>query len=540
MSEDLTGYVINFQLDGKDHSHRVSKERTILGRSPTCDIVVKQEKVSRRHIEISRVGDGWVVKDLKSANGTQLNGIELVDESALNHGDRIRIGDVDIEFRTVAQNRTQMHRVVLEGAEPERHNKTAVFDLASLNEISQLGSTKSAASVEGAAWAIGLFNQATEALLSSRVLDEVLDRVMDIVFEHLPVQRGVIALYDPESGLQPRVSRSADGGRNQTIRISESVAMEAIRKEQSILVGDPAMDDKFSNEESILAMKITSAMCSPMWHDGAIAGIIYVDCQDVRQVFSEEDLRLLSSFGMYAAIAVEQMRLRRKVEREERLRERLERYNSPNVVERIRNGMMTTAQQIIGDWLAEEREVTVLFSDLCGFTSTSERMEPEEVARLLNRVFDRLTSAIFLEDGTLDKFMGDGMMAFFGAPEDQEDHAHRAVRAALLMQKELDHLNAEDDAPTILMRVGVNTGRVIAGDIGSAQRRDYTVIGDSVNVASRLESSVAKPGQVVIGQTTYELVKDAFECRALGGMRLKGKEQTVEAYLVLGNRSEDV
>jgi adenylate cyclase len=188
---------------------------------------------------------------------------------------------------------------------------------------------------------------------------------------------------------------------------------------------------------------------------------------------------------------------------------------------------------------ADERDVTVLFADLKGFTSLAEQMRSSEVVRMLNRVFERLTEAVFEFEGTLDKFRGDGMMAFFGAPLPQADHAERAVRAALRMQELLEQLNGEVAAEHHLgMRIGVNSGQVVVGDIGSPQRKDYTVIGDAVNVASRLESSVAQPGQVVIGPATFERLGPTLDCRELDEIFLKGKSRSVRPYLVLGEGPE--
>lgn len=183
----------------------------------------------------------------------------------------------------------------------------------------------------------------------------------------------------------------------------------------------------------------------------------------------------------------------------------------------------------------EERELSILFADLSGFTSMSETMTPTEVASFLNEVFERLTLAIFEEDGTVDKFIGDSIMAIFGAPVSQDDHALRAVRSAVRMQHELDKYNLEVfGSHKIRMRIGVNSGPAVAGEIGSAKRRDYTVIGDTVNVASRLESSVAKPHQVVIGERTYEAVKDVIVCKPLEPCSVKGKAEPILSYLVVG------
>lgn len=268
-------------------------------------------------------------------------------------------------------------------------------------------------------------------------------------------------------------------------------------------------------------------------------GLLYVDTHRPGDRFVAHDLELVTALALLAAVGIEQVRLRDDVERERAIRARLSRYSSPRVVDQIVAGVSgPLAQGHGGEMLAEQREVTVLFADLSGFTPMAESMEPAKVIQVLNQVFEQLTRAVFQYDGTLDKYMGDALMAIFGAPLPQADHAQRAIRVALLMQRMLEQSNrARPQGKPLRMRIGINSGCAVVGDIGSPIRKDYTVIGDAVNVASRLETSVARPGQVVIGPATYELVKGTFDCRPLPEIRLKGKQHPVRPYLVLETES---
>jgi adenylate cyclase len=156
------------------------------------------------------------------------------------------------------------------------------------------------------------------------------------------------------------------------------------------------------------------------------------------------------------------------------------------------------------------------------------------VALLLNDYLSRMTDVIFKYEGTLDKYIGDAIMAVFGAPLDMPDHAQRAIRTAVEMQERLAEWNAERrEGPAFRIRIGINSGRAVAGEIGSVNKKEYTVLGDTVNTASRLESAVAKPGSVVIGEQTLKLVEGLFECRPLGAFSLKGKAKDVLAYEVV-------
>jgi adenylate cyclase len=182
----------------------------------------------------------------------------------------------------------------------------------------------------------------------------------------------------------------------------------------------------------------------------------------------------------------------------------------------------------------EKREVTVLFGDLRGFTPIAETLDPQDAVDVLNVFLTLVVDAVFELSGTLDKFRGDGIMAFFGAPLAHEDDPSRAVRCALLMQERLKGVTFRKFPDLRLhMGIGINTGIVIAGNIGSERRMDYTVIGDEVNTAQRFESN-AGPGQILITGNTYERIKGSVQVRDLGALRVKGKNEGVTAYDVLG------
>ena len=180
----------------------------------------------------------------------------------------------------------------------------------------------------------------------------------------------------------------------------------------------------------------------------------------------------------------------------------------------------------------------MLFADVRGFTSFSESRTPEEVVATLNEYFGEVVEVIAVQEGVLDKFIGDGLMAVFDAPIDQPDHAERAVRTGLGMQAAVAAMNARRAArgqPPVEIGIGVNTGPAVSGNLGSLKRMEYTVIGDSVNLASRLEHH-AKKGQVLIGKSTYELVKDRFVCESAGAVPIKGKQDPVEIWSCLAPR----
>jgi len=211
------------------------------------------------------------------------------------------------------------------------------------------------------------------------------------------------------------------------------------------------------------------------------------------------------------------------------LRSRLTRYHSPTLVEEL-----LASKEGRGSMPPVEREVSVLFADIVAFSTRTERMAPPAVSRLLNGLFSELVEIVFSHEGTLDKFLGDGMMAIFGAPNDLPDHASKAVECAMAMQKRVAELDVrEGSTEPMRLRIGINSGVVIAGDIGSERRVEYTVLGNTVNVAARLEALVAQPGQIVIGPATQAALRPNIATEPLGPQSLKGIREPVPAFRVV-------
>jgi adenylate cyclase len=256
-------------------------------------------------------------------------------------------------------------------------------------------------------------------------------------------------------------------------------------------------------------------------------GVIYLETSLNKGGFKREDEHLLSAMANFAAVGIQR-------EREAKFRQRLERYHSPQVVSQILRSSQSKEAPALQ---AQRCQISVLFADISGFTRMSEGMEPMVLAGILNRTFEAMTDTIFSRGGTLDKYIGDAIMAFFGAPNPDADHARHAVDAAVAMQEALYTLNAmrPEGYPELRMRIGINSGEAFAGDIGCEKRMDYTVMGSTVNLASRLESSVARPGQIVVGPQTAELLGEE-KLRQLGAFSLKGIEQEVRPFEVLWTR----
>jgi adenylate cyclase len=185
------------------------------------------------------------------------------------------------------------------------------------------------------------------------------------------------------------------------------------------------------------------------------------------------------------------------------------------------------------------REVTVLFADIRGFTAMSERMDPENVVATLNRYLGVVIERILNNGGMINKFAGDSIMAVWNAPQDQSDYALMAVKAALESQQAVADMPQESDQTQVQFGMGINTGPVLAGNIGAEGRAEYTIIGDAVNLASRLCSN-APGGQIWIGPRTHEQVKSEVDVEELEPQYFKGKAEAISAYRVLGMRNKGV
>jgi adenylate cyclase len=222
------------------------------------------------------------------------------------------------------------------------------------------------------------------------------------------------------------------------------------------------------------------------------------------------------------------------VERKEKnfVRSTLERYVNPAVVQEV------ISRGIDLSLGGKHRTITILFSDVRGFTGLSERLSPETMVEILNQHFTASSEIILNSGGTLDKFIGDAIMAFWGAPAPREDHALAAVKAALEIQmaaKALDKLLQERLGERFMIGVGINTGDAVVGHIGSPRRMGYTAVGDPTNLASRVESLTKDyQAEILITQTTYDLVKDQIEAESLGRVPVKGRKETTIIYRVIG------
>jgi len=514
------------------------------GRAADNDVVLVAEEVSRHHARLCRRGGQVVLVDLKSLNGTFVNRQRIVervlsdnDEVWLGgkcritfHGDFVPVQEAEAGPPKSSVVKSELDRIRARMDQAANH----LTLLGNRSVAGQPPSTKEATPEElvnmsRAYRRLEALYRTSKLIASEFDLSKRLAAVLDNVMEVLEAERGFVMLRDAnDDSLDVSVARGMGRELNSGAP-SMGIARRAAIEGEPVLMLDAGTDHQFGMRESIIVQNIVSAMCVPLQIEDRILGSIYVDTSAAGFAFNEEDLELFASLAAQSAMAIENVRLYEQMLAVERKRANLGRFLSPAIVDEV---MKEDSTLELG---GRKRVATMMFCDIRGFTPMTERIAPTLLVDLLNEHFTAMTEIVFELKGTLDKYIGDEIMAVFGSPLAGEDDAERAVHAALAMQAKNAELNtqrAEKGWPEFKLGIGIDTGDVIAGYIGSPMRMEFTVVGDHVNTARRF-CSLAKEDQVVIGESTYERVRDLVTAESIGSVALRGKRLPVNAYLVL-------
>ncbi|KAJ3291532.1 hypothetical protein HDU76_007260 [Blyttiomyces sp. JEL0837] len=477
-------FINDTSFGGKNHFPLI-REETSIGRKDDNHIVLLDGKVSKYHAIVQRKENGviiltlddvqsnprYYIKDRNSSNGVRINNA-LIDPDRfykLNDGDKVLIGSINVTFRDECHDTEER-----ESAEKEvDENVKLVTILPSEKRYEETNTgnlgTHYVKLREGKA------NEGKEILLSSTILRKVFDSRVSLVTRD--------AYEDPMLG-----------------------------KAASVKYG-----------------QIRSVICVPLIAHNKVHGILHLDSRDrINSSFSSKDLSLVKAISNQTATAIENMLLIKEVEQKARITEQLSRFLAPHVVDKMaqRNLISSSGRELVG---------TIIFVDIRGFTNFSEKVGPAEVVNLLNDYFERLVRIVFKYEGVVDKYIGDALMAVFGTLEEEKDAEYRSVAAALEFKttiKEMNEDRVRRGKEAISIGVGVNTGELVAGFIGSIQRLEYTCIGDTVNTSSRI-CDMAKQDQVYISETTYEAIKDYVTVEPVGYRQFKGKRKEVMIYEAL-------
>jgi len=546
---------------GTAHRVELGEGETLIGRATNCHIVLNVASVSRHHARLRVSGDRCTLSDAGSTYGTHLNGAPLTGEAPLKAGDTFHCGVVAFTFEQIVSTPPLLadnHELLQDSASIVlRIDDAALGIVKEGSAVAPAGHPIPDASAAGGRpeerrgapdrrraqvpfsgpdrrsgrdrrqrRLLRLLSEISKTLVEVLPLGQVLSRVVDLVFEVVPAERTFLLLRDSaDEGVTARVRRARDGSTPEST-LSRTIINTVMREHVAMLADDARYDARLGGVGSIHAMvNIRSFMCAPLWNRNEVIGVLYTDNPRSKR-FVPEDLDVFAALANYAAVAIEQARMTEQLQIEMQRRERLSRYHSPSVVNRILSG----TEPADAGFETAERDLSVMFTDLVGFTTRSENMAPIAVSRLLNHFFAQMADQLFEFDGTLDKFIGDGILAVFGAPLPQPDHADRAIEAALGMRAALARINRELAGDPLQMRTALHSGVALTGDIGSPRRREFTVLGDVVNACSRLESTVCKPGQIVCTRATLDRANKSFNTKSLGMVSLRGRQGEVEVF----------
>lgn len=370
-----------------------------------------------------------------------------------------------------------------------------------------------------------LSHELSREIALERDLPTLLNKILLTIFKFVRADRGVIFLKANDGQLVPGASQRRDGT-NQPIPVSSTIMNHVIRERATVLTHDAAMDFAASKGKSMILNRISSAIVAPLLHNDEILGVLWLDSETLAQ-FQPKDMEIVTAIATQAAMFIEINILGRKIEQEIVNRERFSRLLSPNVAQRVMSGELEVKK---GGQLVEE--CTVFNSDIRGFTRMSDGAHPAGIVEMLNDYFELMVEVLFKHEGTLDKFMGDGIMALWGAPVAHPDDAVRSVECALEQMEVLGRFNRarmERGQPPLAMGIGIHTGPLVAGYIGSSKALSYTVIGDTANTSARL-CGVASAGQVLVSEQTLAKLGTKFEVEELPPANLKGKDKPFRIF----------
>ena len=528
-----------FQQEGNTGTNvLVDKDIFIIGRLPECDMILPFSGISRNHARIVKTSESvWIIEDLGSKNGTQVNQYLITGRQELSNNDVISLGNIRllVKFKPTNSNGTTSRFLRKVNNQPQ---KIIFRDVKQLQE-QWIGANTINSNNNNQNETIARLKDLVDIaknLCAATSIEEIFSQVQQVVFRYLDsIDRLALLVKIHDSGtleLINSATRNVSDQRNLATDgswISRSICQKVFAERIAIQSADTQSDQRFATEKSILVKGIRSAMAVPLWDENNVIGVLYADASLSSSHWEregEEELSFFSALANIVASSVQRWLLVEKLRNEEVIRHRLERYHSPAVVQQL----IAVGASPDGRLAPTESEISILFADLVGFTAISERLKPTDIAQLLNNLFEEMLKEVFLYSGTLDKYIGDCIMAFFVAPDPDPGHADRAVASAKGMLTRLQNLNANNFwQEPLQLRIAINSGKAIVGDVGSSQRVDYTALGTTINLAARMES-ICSPGECVISEATYNMLSEKADFFNIGAYRFKGIDRSINLY----------
>lgn len=486
--------------EGGEQQVELSPGQYTIGRTQQNDVFILHKSLSRQHARLTVTETGEVtLEDLGSKNGTFVDGMR-VSEASLGRRHYLKCGDVVFSYineeAPVSGRDTDPEVVVDPSLDPTRQPLETMLSKTGTASIHELSATHRAHET------LRVLLKVSELLASPGDLDDILIRTLELIFQLLDVDRASVLLGEPGEVPVPRVARRRDGQPVGQAPFSRRIVDYVLGRKMAALFGDVRSDVRIAAAGSIVQQSIAASMCAPLLNrDQEPIGAIYVDRlvshgAPARR-YGQTDLEFLSAFAHQVAIAVDNASLRMRLETEALRRSTLQRFFPPTTIEAL--------MKAGGELPVTETPATVLFCDISGFTALCARRRPRKIIEFLNAYFPAVVGAVVAHEGTLEKYIGDALLATWGAPLRHDDDAARAVAAALDMQRAVGELNEEfrrtGRFEEIAVHIGVATGAVAAGNIGSSQYLQYATVGQVTTLASRI-CDVAGPGEVVIDEAT--------------------------------------
>ncbi|MCL4557276.1 MAG: FHA domain-containing protein [Deltaproteobacteria bacterium] len=478
----------------------IDKDTISAGRLPSNDIVLLDSSVSRNHFVIKKEKDGYYIADNGSSNGTLVNDKKVTGKTRLKNHDSIRAGKVVLVYKD--------------------------DEFITVKEVSpsELGTIASSTSVPNNVYLNIIFSVAREGIYTHDQ-KQFYAHTIKLICNALKADYGAILVIDEATGMLSTMAESSvrESG---TASISSSILDKSIKNRAGILVKNAGIDYRFTGDRTIQSMAINSAMCAPAWEKDHTYGALYVDRTIGKQQFTEENLNFITIIANLLALTMAHEKLVQRIADEKNLTDQIKRFVPIEAVSGFLDMIKNNPSSL---WNVQEvSRSTILFADIVGFTSLTERSRPREIARMLRIFFEKATDIILTNGGSVNKFLGDGLMAVFGTPISHDDDPDRAISSAMALIK---WVKSNGDGIDISLRIGIDTGPVLGIMVGSSQRLEYTVIGDSVNVASRLQA-IADVNHIAISRETNSYIKTPVSTKLIGEITVKGKENPVTVYQV--------
>lgn len=525
-------YVLVCNPDGDNEQiYPLNPGRNTIGRAPMNQIVIKDNSLSRRHAEIYLDRDRFLLRDLKSLNGTYVNQVKI-KQRQLTLGDAITCGMVhfkilDTQVDLEADDDPTGEQLPIVSHYSPKQSQVLIEDFIDKNQ--KTGSAlrlKEQDQHQRAVNKLKILLEVGKELASPEDPDQLLDKILELLLTIMNVDRAALLMVDERTGkLEQKAVRSRSGLSVKYQFYSTKITNYVCRHGDAVLTDDAAMDRRFEGSQSILVQAIRASMCAPLQPRDQVIGVLYVDNLSCSNAYSEEDLEFLTALANQAAIAIESSRLMDKMREEAVWRDKLERFFPSTISRKLREG---------GDLGIIDTEITALFADITDFTRMSSTMEPRAVIEMLNDYFNVMVEDIvFAYEGTLEKYIGDALLAIWGAPYSRPDDTDRAVQVAIEMQHAVLRLNQDwqdQGRQPIAIHIGLNSGPVAAGNIGSRRLIQYAAIGDTTNVTSRI-CDAAKAGEILLAESTVKRLNyPHYPLTLLPPTKVKGKAEPLNLY----------